>query len=70
MRSPAEGSEGGGGKGRSKKIRREDGWDETPKSPKQRKKSSRDVHVDREIDAFVGSSDDDEEADGTLWDDE
>ena len=70
MRSPAEGSEGGGGKGRSKKIRREDGWDETPKSPKQRKKSSRDVHVDREIDAFVGSADDDEEADGTLWDDE
>lgn len=70
MRSPAEGNEGGSAKARSKKIRREDGWDESPKSPKQRKKSSRDVHVDREIDAFVGSAEDDEEADGTLWDDE
>lgn len=53
MRATAESSESSG-KGRSNKIRREDGWDESPKGPKRRKRNDRDVHEDMEVDT-VGS---------------
>ncbi|MCU0709140.1 MAG: DNA translocase FtsK [Pirellula sp.] len=55
MRANAEGNEGSG-KSRSNKIRREDGWEESPKPPKRRKRAERDVHEDMEVDAVGGGS--------------
>jgi S-DNA-T family DNA segregation ATPase FtsK/SpoIIIE len=67
MRAPAEGSESGG-KGRSNKIRREDGWDEGPKKSKRKKRADRDIHEDREVDAFSSPGGFDSE--GPAWDED
>jgi hypothetical protein len=69
MRAPAEGASESGGKGRSNKIRREDGWDETPKPTKKGKKKTKEIHVDEDEDAFVGA-DFVSDQEGELWDDE
>lgn len=66
MRAEAEASETSS-KSRSNKIRREDGWDETPKPPKKRARADRDIHEDLEADPVGGAFD--SEA-GSQWDDE
>ncbi len=66
MRAEAEASDSSG-KSRSNKIRREDGWDETPKPPKKRARSSQDIHEDLEVDPVGGSMDSNA---GSAWDDE
>jgi S-DNA-T family DNA segregation ATPase FtsK/SpoIIIE len=54
MRADAEPSENTN-KSRSNKIRREDGWDESPKPPKKRSRSDRDIHEDLEVDPVGGA---------------
>ncbi len=67
MRANAESAEAGG-KSRSNKIRREDGWDDSPKPPKRKKRRDREVHEDAEVDAFRGANGSDTES--MAWDDD
>jgi DNA segregation ATPase FtsK/SpoIIIE, S-DNA-T family len=66
MRAEADASEGSS-KSRSNKIRREDGWNETPKPPKKRARADRDIHEDLEPDPVANTLDQEENA---AWDDE
>jgi S-DNA-T family DNA segregation ATPase FtsK/SpoIIIE len=66
MRAEAEASDSTG-KSRSNKIRREDGWDETPKPPKKRARSSQEIHEDLEVDPVGGLMD---SGGDSAWDEE
>jgi S-DNA-T family DNA segregation ATPase FtsK/SpoIIIE len=66
MRAEADASEGSS-KSRSNKIRREDGWNETPKPPRKRARADRDIHEDLEPDPVANTLDQEENA---AWDDE
>jgi S-DNA-T family DNA segregation ATPase FtsK/SpoIIIE len=66
MRADADASDNAG-RSRSNKIRREDGWDETPKPPKKRARADRDIHEDLEADPVGGFVDHES---GAAWDDE
>ncbi|MFN9605134.1 MAG: DNA translocase FtsK [Planctomycetota bacterium] len=66
MRAEADASDGAS-KSRSNKIRREDGWDETPKPPKKKARADRDIHEDLEPDPVANALEQDENA---AWDDE
>jgi DNA segregation ATPase FtsK/SpoIIIE, S-DNA-T family len=68
MRAPPETPETGG-KSRSNKIRRQDGWSESPKPSKRRKKSDPEVHEDMEVDA-VGGGPSRFDGEGSSWDDD